>query len=93
MKSIGTRFLLSLFLVISFGQLVKGQASEAIRKYTENITAGIPTEIRGEMIYSTTLLPEFYFENQFYRIWNRPLQSTYLGLLKKASEHGLNPAD
>ena len=93
MKSIGTRFLLSLFFVISFGQLVKGQASEAIRKYTENITAGIPTEIRGEMIYSTTLLPEFYFENQFYRIWNRPLQSTYLGLLKRASEHGLNPAD
>ena len=69
------------------------QSSEAIRKYTENISAGVPVEVQGELIHSTTLLPEFYFENQFQKVWTRPLQASLLSLIRKAYEHGLNPAD
>lgn len=70
-----------------------GQSSEAIRKYTESISSGLPTEVQGQLIYSTTLLPEFYFENQFERVWTRPLQASFLGLVRRSYDHGLNPAD
>ncbi|MBO6494958.1 MAG: L,D-transpeptidase family protein [Roseivirga sp.] len=84
---------LTLIALTVFSASALSQSSEAIRKYTESISAGVPTEVQGQLIHSTTLLPEFYFENQFQRVWTRPLQASFLGLVKRAYEHGLNPAD
>ena len=84
---------LTLIALTVFSASALSQSSEAIRKYTENISAGVPTEVKGQLIHSTTLLPEFYFENQFQRVWTRPLQASFLGLVRRAYEHGLNPAD
>lgn len=84
---------LTLIALTVFSASALSQSSEAIRKYTESISAGVPTEVQGQLIHSTTLLPEFYFENQFQRVWTRPLQASFLGLVRRAYEHGLNPAD
>ncbi|WP_305983553.1 L,D-transpeptidase family protein [Roseivirga thermotolerans] len=74
-------------------QATMGQSNEAIRKYTETISAGVPVQVRGELIHSVRLLPEFYFENEFRRVWTRPLQESFLNLVNKAYDHGLTPAD
>jgi len=84
---------LTLIALTVFSASALSQSSEAIRKYIESISAGVPTEVQGQLIHSTTLLPEFYFENQFQRVWTRPLQASFLGLVRRAYEHGLNPAD
>ena len=79
---------LTLIALTVFSASALSQSSEAIRKYIESISAGVPTEVQGQLIHSTTLLPEFYFENQFQRVWTRPLQASFLGLVRRAYEHG-----
>lgn len=93
MKSSIKLFCLILLTVAGLKTDAWAQSNELIRKYTESINAGVPVEIEGDLIHSNTLLPEFYFENQFQRVWTRTLQSSFLEIIKTANRHGLNPAD
>lgn len=69
------------------------EQDEFIRQKVEMITSGISVSIADEPIYCRTVLPQFYQENQFRRVWDEKEANELITSILKAEEEGLNPSD
>ncbi|MEE4256060.1 MAG: hypothetical protein V2I47_03400, partial [Bacteroidales bacterium] len=86
-------FLLAPFL-ISAQITTEPGPDEYIRKKIEDIYIYGEASIVGEKIHSTKVLPVFYQNNLFKRVWKtEKLQSAVLKILKDADKDGFNRED
>ncbi|MEQ9188130.1 MAG: L,D-transpeptidase family protein [Cryomorphaceae bacterium] len=89
MKSILPFFLLLTLLSLS----PKEEVEEYLRRKVENVSLGI-VRIGSDRIQCAEAVPRFYQNRSFQQVWtNTSDAQKALAIIRKAPEHGLNPAD
>ncbi len=81
------------FLLIWLQLPAQNQSDENIRKRVEALVSGADVVIKGERIYCSKLLPEFYQSQLFTLVWNKKNQNELIAAIGMADAEGLNPDD